>query len=119
MNVGGVGHLEGMSVEECLGHLEREPLGRLCVLVDGIPKAFPVNYRLGVGPDRELTIMIATHRGSVMEVADGVVSFEIDGIDKHDTSGWSVMAANRGTTPVDQRRRLDVAGARGRRSHWP
>ena len=90
-----LGHLDVMTVEECLGHLEREPLGRLCVLVDGIPKAFPVNYRLGVGPDRELTIMIATHRGSMIEVADGIVSFEIDGIDKHDPSGWSVMAVGR------------------------
>ena len=86
------GHLEPIATSECLGLLLTQSFGRICLMHEGIPTAFPVNYRVGTDSSGGLLVVIATRADSLIHRASGVVSFEIDGIDESLCSGWSVIA---------------------------
>lgn len=86
------GRLQPLSSEQCLGYLVLTRVGRLCVIVEGTPLAFPVNYRLARSPLGEPVIVVRTHDRSVLDNAVGRVGFEIDGIEETTATGWSVLA---------------------------
>jgi nitroimidazol reductase NimA-like FMN-containing flavoprotein (pyridoxamine 5'-phosphate oxidase superfamily) len=80
-----------LSREQCLGLLLLTHVGRLCVIVDGTPMAFPVNYRLAADISGMPLIIVRTRAGSVLDVPLQRVGFEIDGIDDDRQTGWSVI----------------------------
>jgi Pyridoxamine 5'-phosphate oxidase len=78
--------------DECLRLLGTHAVGRLCVLEHGYPVAFPVNYRLVYETDGDPVIVVRARSGGVLDVAGSKVSFQIDGHDAVDETGWSVLA---------------------------
>jgi nitroimidazol reductase NimA-like FMN-containing flavoprotein (pyridoxamine 5'-phosphate oxidase superfamily) len=74
-------------------------VGRVGVVVDGLPEIYPVNYAVD---DR--SIVFRTEPGSKLRGLAGhaMVCFEADGLNFDDHTGWSVLARGRAT---------DVAGA--------
>lgn len=89
------GYVE-LDYTECLALLDAESVGRIAVIAEPYPLVFPVNYRLVSGdgtphaPGRTW-IAIRTRPGNVIDRAPMFVSFEIDGIDRHHGTGWSVL----------------------------
>ncbi len=84
-----------MTLEECLGLLSTHEVGRLCVVENGFPLAFPVNYRLVPNIDGGAAIVVRTRPGGVLDQDEVRVGFELDGIDGSTETGWSVVV--RGT----------------------
>jgi hypothetical protein len=78
--------------DECLRLLATHAVGRLCVLEDSYPVAFPVNYRLVYETDSKPVIVVRARAGGVLDVAGSKVGFQIDGHDVIDETGWSVLA---------------------------
>ena len=82
------GQLEILSQVDCTNLLRSHDLGRLAV-VDGKgrPLIFPVNYYFD-----QRVIVFRTYTGSKLDLAAGAqVCFEIDGYDRDEDLGWSVM----------------------------
>jgi nitroimidazol reductase NimA-like FMN-containing flavoprotein (pyridoxamine 5'-phosphate oxidase superfamily) len=73
---------------ECFELLAREHLGRVAMVDDRGPVIFPVNFII----DR-YTVVFRTGEGTKVRVARGGsrVSFEVDGADLADRTGWSVV----------------------------
>jgi len=86
--------LEELSLEECLGYLRENVVGRIAVVINDFPVVLPVNYRL-VETSRVPWIALRTRPGSVIARAPMHAGFEIDGVDRAQRRGWSVLA--RGT----------------------
>ena len=84
-----------MPLEECLGLLSTHQVGRLCVVENGYPVAFPVNYRIVPNVDGGAAIVVRTRMGSVLDQDDTPVGFEIDGVDSQTETGWSVVVRGR------------------------
>jgi nitroimidazol reductase NimA-like FMN-containing flavoprotein (pyridoxamine 5'-phosphate oxidase superfamily) len=80
--------IEVMDRDECLGLLRSTDVGRVAVVDAGHPVIFPVNYAV----DDEL-IVFRSAEGTKFDatVKGGPVSFEIDDIDRHTRSAWSVI----------------------------
>jgi len=87
--------MEELDLQECLGLLATQDIGRLCVLDDGVPAAFPVNYRLVPDPTGDVVIVVRARAGSVLDQPGQEVGFQIDGIDTVASAAWSVLV--RGT----------------------
>ena len=76
-----------LSHEECMTLLATHQVGRLGVNADHYPLIFIVNY----GMDRDV-VVIRTHPGTKLTHANHAnVTFEVDDIDVHTKSGWSVL----------------------------
>jgi nitroimidazol reductase NimA-like FMN-containing flavoprotein (pyridoxamine 5'-phosphate oxidase superfamily) len=84
-----------LSEIDCVRLIGTHSVGRLGVIDNGYPIALPVNYRVVVGADDSMSIVIRVRRDSVLDQRNSVASFEIDEIDHHRQIGWSVVA--RGT----------------------
>ncbi len=84
-------NLVELSVPDCLARLNLTTMGRLCVVEDGYPVAFPVNYRLVAGPGGDPRVVMRTGPDSVMHQPGNLVSLEIDGSDPLSDTGWSVI----------------------------
>ncbi len=80
--------LEELSKEDCLKFLRANGVGRIAVVNEGRPFVFPVNYRL-VEVAEKPQLVVRTRPGNVIDLADDVVAFEIDGIDPSHQRGWS------------------------------
>jgi uncharacterized protein len=78
--------------DECLRVLGTQAIGRLCVVEDGYPVAFPVNYRLVYETNDKPVIVVRARQGGVLDVSGSKVGFQIDGHDALDETGWSVLA---------------------------
>lgn len=80
--------VEHLSVEECLQLLASHPVGRLAVIVDGVPEIYPVNFLLHEG-----RVLFRTDPGSKLHGLQRTptVSFEVDEFDESDETGWSVL----------------------------
>ena len=116
---------EAMSEEECLDLLHQGWMGRVAVIIAGVPAIFPVNY---CAEGREIYFM--TGEGSKLSAAvrSAVVAFEIDHADPVYHYGWSVLAVGEAHEIHDERIRASVAArlapwAPGDRKHliriWP
>jgi len=82
--------LEELSPEECVELLRMNTVGRIGVVLAGLPLVLPVNYQL-VESEHRLCLVIRTRAGNVIDRADSEVAFEIDGVDPSHRRGWSVM----------------------------
>lgn len=78
---------EVLSESECHHLLAAGAIGRIGVIVDEYPLIIPVNYAM----DGE-TIVLRTETGTVVAHADRAkVTFQVDGFNPEDKSGWSVL----------------------------
>jgi nitroimidazol reductase NimA-like FMN-containing flavoprotein (pyridoxamine 5'-phosphate oxidase superfamily) len=82
--------LEELSQEQCLALLRTENVGRIGIILDGLPLVLPINYELVEMNDR-LCLMFRTRSGNVIDRAAAEVAFEIDGVDPSHRRGWSVL----------------------------
>ena len=80
-----------LSKTQCAVLLGSQSVGRLCVLEQGYPVAFPVNYRLLIDSQGSMNIIFHTRPGSILDAVNDLVGFQIDGIDQFRQVGWSVM----------------------------
>lgn len=100
-----------LSKDTCEELLHSEVLGRLGVIIDGRPQVFPVTYVF----DGE-ALIFPSNDGTKMHAALAwpSVGFEIDGMETHGLSGWSVMvqgAAEEITDPAEIRRAAELSTA--------
>jgi len=79
---------EELCPDECARLVASKTLGRVGLIVDGLPAVFPVNYVV-----RDDEIIVRTRRGSVIAAAtrNNVVAFEVDDFDPDTGAGWCVM----------------------------
>lgn len=84
------GALVAMSHDDCVALLATHDTGRICVMHDNYPMAFPVNYRL-VDLQGAPAIAIRTRTGNSLDHVDEAVGFEIDGVGPGHDGGWSVI----------------------------
>lgn len=82
--------LEDLPLEECLALLRAGRVGRISFGVDEFPVVFPVNYRLVQFGGRNF-VALRTRPGNVIDQAPLHVAFQIDGADRLQQSGWSVL----------------------------
>lgn len=79
--------LQELDLDECYRLLSTEQIGRLGVNAEHYPLIFPVNYALDGG-----AIVVRTAPGTTLSAADHAnVTFEVDQIDRHTRTGWSVL----------------------------
>lgn len=79
-----------LSVPDCWDLLRADEVGRLAVVIDGVPEIFPVNYVVDHG-----SIVFRTAEGTKFDAAvlGQTVAFEIDG--EADGEAWSVVVKGR------------------------
>jgi nitroimidazol reductase NimA-like FMN-containing flavoprotein (pyridoxamine 5'-phosphate oxidase superfamily) len=83
--------IEALDRDECLTLLRADVVGRIGIVDHGTPIVLPVNYAM----DGE-SIVFLTGTGSKLEAAGrGPACFEIDGFDRTERHGWSVLATGR------------------------
>ena len=113
--------LEILQPAQCWQLLAGEELGRVAVLVDGVPEIYPVNHIV----DAE-TIVFRTDRGSKLHgmARSPLVCFEVDGTDHVERRGWSVMVKGRAVEVAGGDAIARLAGldlrywAPGEKQHW-
>jgi uncharacterized protein len=76
---------------ECLHLASSQSIGRVCVIDDGYPVAFPVNYRLVADGRGNAIIVLRARSNSMLSLPREYVGFEVDGIDTEHSTGWSVV----------------------------
>jgi len=79
-----------LDTQECLELLRGAEVGRLAVVVDGLPEIFPINYIVDHG-----TILFRTAMGTKLAAVTPLkqpVTFEVDGYDPANGEAWSVVA---------------------------
>ena len=86
--------LEVIGTGECWDLLGRAEIGRVAVLVDGVPEIYPVNFSLD-----GRSVLFRTDPGSKLRglLQSPMVCFEVDGIDAATRRGWSVMVKGKAT----------------------
>lgn len=87
--------VESLTTAECRELLERHHFGRLAFVdsVGVLPSIIPVNYLL-TDVDK---VVFRTDAGSKLAAAvrRAPVAFEVDGVDEHRRTGWSVLMRGR------------------------
>jgi nitroimidazol reductase NimA-like FMN-containing flavoprotein (pyridoxamine 5'-phosphate oxidase superfamily) len=113
--------LEELPYEVCLMRLREQSVGRLGIVVDEHPVVIPVNYRL-VETSALTWVAIRTRPGNVVDRASMKAAFEIDGIDRTNKQGWSVLVRGmlQSVDPdaADFRERFDSAPWLSDRDAW-
>ena len=81
-----------LTPEECRRRLAGGGVGRIALPTEGAPILRPVNFALHQGH-----ILIRTGDGTILASAERrePVSFEIDGVDAFEHTGWSVIAVGK------------------------
>jgi len=99
-------HLEALSTDECLDHLAPGGVGRVALVVNGVPVVLPVAYVLD-GDD----VVFLTGSGSKLRAATAgeLVAFEVDGLGPL-RGGWSVLLIGEASATDDP---AEVERARG------
>ena len=109
-------HLKEMTAAECVEQLAGNLVGRVAYSDERGPVVLPVNYMWGQG-----TVLFQTSPDSTLakHMNSAHVSFEIDGYDEYNQSGWSVLVrgeANRvGEGGLSHTERRTIAWPEGRR----
>lgn len=93
--------IEYLAPAQCWKLLALHPVGRVGVIVDSVPEIYPVNHAV----DRQ-SIVFRTDAGNKLRglALTPAVSFEADGINLDDCTGWSVLVKGRAseiTAPDD------------------
>lgn len=116
----GTRRLEELAVDECLGLLAQQHLGRLAFLREGSPEVLPVNYVFHEG-----SVVFRTDLGGLLDEAHGAdVAFEVDHMDPATGTGWSVVVSGRAeevASPAELARMRELSvrpWAPGDREHY-
>jgi nitroimidazol reductase NimA-like FMN-containing flavoprotein (pyridoxamine 5'-phosphate oxidase superfamily) len=119
-----VSELVDLTRAECVELLATKRFGRLAVaLCDGAPLIRPVNYQFDA-PSQ--SVVFRTCAGSKLHAVLHAreAAFEIDGVDEHSGTGWSVIihgVPEQVTNPIEVRH-LDALGVTpwgpGEKRHW-
>jgi nitroimidazol reductase NimA-like FMN-containing flavoprotein (pyridoxamine 5'-phosphate oxidase superfamily) len=81
------GSVEELGHDECLTRIATQRLGRLGVVVDGVPLVLPMRFAM----DDE-TVVLQTNQGAkILHAPMTAVSFEVDHVDWDKGEGWSVL----------------------------
>jgi nitroimidazol reductase NimA-like FMN-containing flavoprotein (pyridoxamine 5'-phosphate oxidase superfamily) len=84
--------VEYLGRAECWALLESTVVGRLAVILDGVPVIFPVNHVT----EWDAVIVRCDPGGKLAGLYEGApVSYEIDDLDADGRGGWSVQAKGR------------------------
>jgi nitroimidazol reductase NimA-like FMN-containing flavoprotein (pyridoxamine 5'-phosphate oxidase superfamily) len=104
--------MEVLSRDECLALLRNAALGRVAMIVGGVPVVVPVNFAV-LGED----VVFRTGTGSklVAAVERSPLSFEVDAFDVTARSGWSVLVTG-GASEITRPDELAAAAALGLQS---
>lgn len=79
--------LARLTEAECWERVDARGVGRIALPGEPEPRVFPVNYTVDRG-----SVVYRTHeRGAAAAPPGTAVSFEVDRIDDHRRSGWSVL----------------------------
>lgn len=113
--------LEMIQPDACWLLIGSEPIGRVSILVDGLPEIYPINHLVD-----QRTILFRTDPGSKLRglVNSPMMCFEVDGVDEGNQLGWSVMVKGRAVplnTASAMARVKDLPlspWAQGEKSHW-
>jgi nitroimidazol reductase NimA-like FMN-containing flavoprotein (pyridoxamine 5'-phosphate oxidase superfamily) len=96
------GVFEELGHDECLALVSTQRLGRLGVVVDGVPLVLPMGFAL-----EGETIVLQTNQGAkTFHAPLTSVSFEVDHVDWEQGVGWSVLIQGIGediSTAIDER----------------
>jgi len=95
------GTLEELDKAECLTLLATERLGRLGVVVDGVPLVLPMQFAL----DGQIVVLRTNQGAKTLHVPLTAVSFEVDHVDWEEGVGWSVLVQGTGediSTAIDE-----------------
>jgi nitroimidazol reductase NimA-like FMN-containing flavoprotein (pyridoxamine 5'-phosphate oxidase superfamily) len=94
--------IEELGHDECLALMSTQRLGRLGVVVDGVPLVIPMGFVL----DGE-TVVLQTNQGvKTLHAPLTTISFEVDHVDWDNEVGWSVLIQGIGediSTAIDER----------------
>jgi uncharacterized protein len=87
-----------LTKSECFGLLAGQHLGRVVLVDDRGPVAFPVNFVL----DRH-TVLLRTDEGTKLDAASrgARVAFEVDQTDEVTRTGWSVLVRGEAVEVTD------------------
>ena len=98
-------NLEILDDVECLSLLSRESVGRLALTASALPVVLPINYLL-----LNRTIVFASDPGLKLDAAlrRTVACLEIDGFDRWQHGGWSVLATGRLREITDPIHRIEA-----------
>lgn len=80
-----------ISLHESLDLIRAEPVGRICILEQGMPIAFPVNYKVTGGGD----VVMRTAPETAIGRYQGSACLEVDRIDLDRGVAWSVIVRGR------------------------
>ncbi len=96
------GKIEELGHDECLTRMATQRLGRLGVVVDGVPVVLPMRFAI----DGD-TVVLQTNKGAkVFHAPLNAVSFEVDHVDWAKGVGWSVLIQGIGediSSSIDER----------------
>jgi nitroimidazol reductase NimA-like FMN-containing flavoprotein (pyridoxamine 5'-phosphate oxidase superfamily) len=113
--------LEELDLETCYRRLATQQVGRVVATAGALPLVVPVNFAL----DGHAVVFRTASGGTLDAATRGtVVAFEVDEIDPHVRSGWSVVVTGV-ASPIDdlsdllRAQQLAIAPwAPGRRDHY-
>jgi nitroimidazol reductase NimA-like FMN-containing flavoprotein (pyridoxamine 5'-phosphate oxidase superfamily) len=88
-----------LATAESLERLRSEPVGRVCIEIDGYPVAVPVNYVVEE-TDAGTRIVIRTSPTSMIGAYRGRASLEVDRCDLTSGRAWSVIVRGELTAHV-------------------
>ena len=92
--------IEDLAEDECFDLLKRHHFGRVAIPegIDQPPMIMPLNYLVDAD-----TVVVRTDPDSRLGGAlrDAMVTFEIDGVDQLQRTGWSVVVSGRAQEVVD------------------
>lgn len=103
---GGTGTVETLGPRDCWALLGSATVGRLAVVVTGLPEIFPVNHVVDHG-----TVVFRTAPGTKLAAVRGAtpVAFEADGLDLDTGVAWSVIVKGRATRLTGRNLVLEAA----------
>lgn len=80
--------LEVLGLDECMDLLAMVPVGRVAFIAEGAPLIVPVNHAVWHGG-----VAFRSAPGSKLDAAimERYVAFEVDGLDREQRVGWSVV----------------------------
>jgi nitroimidazol reductase NimA-like FMN-containing flavoprotein (pyridoxamine 5'-phosphate oxidase superfamily) len=83
---------EVLDPPHCWELMATHHVGRIAVVVDGVPEIYPLNYVVD-----EQSILFRTGSGSKLQgmTQSPLVSFEVDSVDENQRLGWSVLVKGR------------------------
>ncbi len=84
--------LRDLGREECIELLRAKQVGRIAFVDDSGPDLYPVNYLMDGG---DILIATTSYGPLARAAASGRVAFEVDELDEHTESGWSVVVRGR------------------------